>query len=267
MVSAPAFKIIHAQPRIKLSGKQQPIKTHAFSVQVQAKDATKMNQFLRKIYEDEHLYMPYSMKQKFPQAVAQAMLKQNKLIKETWVVVLVGVHRSIMPKLETTLLASMGVISISNTNRTDKTGRWHVIVHESYFKAIIRKRYTVYLKAWFRDLPEDQLDSIPAGFPIPHIYQKHGYDDDDDSSSGHASYMSSCAQSYGSFEDNIGDDHQYFNPPGPHRSYAAALGGIPAPPIAVPEVHVCTRCPQGLTPETNLEVKEYHTVIAGTGQS
>jgi hypothetical protein len=34
---APAFKIIHAQPRIKLSEKQQPIKTHAFSVQVQAK--------------------------------------------------------------------------------------------------------------------------------------------------------------------------------------------------------------------------------------
>ncbi len=59
---APPFQLIHAQPRIKLAGKKNPIKTHAFVVQVLTENAATMNKFLQKIFEDEHLYMPYSMK-------------------------------------------------------------------------------------------------------------------------------------------------------------------------------------------------------------
>jgi hypothetical protein len=61
---APQFKLIHAQPKIKVAGKQQLLKTHAFSVQVLAQDSSKMNQFLRKIYDKEHLFMPYSTSQR-----------------------------------------------------------------------------------------------------------------------------------------------------------------------------------------------------------
>jgi hypothetical protein len=93
---APAFKLIHAQPKMKLSGKQKLLKTHAFSVQVKAQDASKMNQFLRNIYKDEHLYMPYTMKRKFPQAVAKAIMQQNKTIKDTWLIILAGVTPSIV---------------------------------------------------------------------------------------------------------------------------------------------------------------------------
>jgi hypothetical protein len=59
-----------------------------------------MNQFLGKVYADEHVFVPYSMKKKFPQAVARAIQKQNKCIKETWVVILIRITREMMPQLE-----------------------------------------------------------------------------------------------------------------------------------------------------------------------
>jgi hypothetical protein len=90
-------------------------------VQVQAKDAPKMNQFLHKVYADKHLFVPYSIKKKFPQAVALAIQKQNKCIKETWVVVLIRITRKMMPQLEL-ITETNGVVGISDTNRTDKNG-------------------------------------------------------------------------------------------------------------------------------------------------
>jgi hypothetical protein len=119
-----------------------------------------MNQFLRKIYELEHLFMPYTMKKKFPQAVARAILKQNKMIKDIWVVVLVGITRAMMPELEP-LIKRPGVIGISDTNRTDKTGRWHVLVTEEAFKTI-RKTFTAKIASWANALPESLLSKIPV---------------------------------------------------------------------------------------------------------
>jgi hypothetical protein len=185
---APEFKLIHSQPKIKLAGRQQPLKTHSFSIQVLAKDSTQMNQFLRKIYEGAHLFMPYTMKKKFPQAVAHAIQKQNKLIKDTWVVVLLGITPSMMPELEP-LITRPGVIGISDTNRMDKTGRWNVLVTEAAFKSL-RKTLTAKILDWVSALPDTILDETPSEYPLPQVYQKNGYEGDDDSSSGQASYMS-----------------------------------------------------------------------------
>jgi hypothetical protein len=228
---APPFKLIHSQSKVKVAGKPQPLKTHAFSVQVLHSDLAKMNQFLQKINKDEHIFMPYSMKKKFPQAVARAILKQNKLIKDTWVVVLIGIIREMMSYLEA-VITRQGVIGISDTNQTDKTGRWHVLVNESFFKSI-RKSITKRILDWVADLPADILDNIPLKFPEPKVYQKNGYEGNGDLSSGQASYMSSCAQSYGSFDDNVADE-QYFNPPG--RSYASALTGTTTAPIVTKHI-------------------------------
>ena len=151
---APPFQLIHAQPRIKLTGKKNHIKTHAFSVQVLTENAATMNKFLQKIFEDEHLYMPYSMKKQFPKAVANASMQQNQLLKSTWVIVIVGIPRNVMPHLENDILESSGVTGISDTNRTDKSGRWNILVKEFEFKSI-RKRLSTQIQAWVRELPHE----------------------------------------------------------------------------------------------------------------
>jgi hypothetical protein len=232
---APQFQLIHGQPRIKLAGKKNPVKTHAFSVQVLTKNASMMNKFLQKIYEDDHFYVPYSMKKQFPKAVATAILQQNKLLKDTWVIVVVGIHRAVMSHIENDILESSGVTAISDTNRTDKSGKWNIIVKESEFKTI-RKRLAANVHTWVLALPVEVQANTPDSFPPPKVHQKNGYDDEDDdeSSYGQASYMSSCAQSYASFDDND-DDEQFLSPPGTKYtssglSYASALAGYQAPP-------------------------------------
>jgi hypothetical protein len=260
-IHAPRFKLIQAQPKIKLVGKKQPLKTHAFLVQVLAPDASKMNAFLRKIYADEPLYIPYSMKKKFPDAVAKAILKHNQLLKNTWVIVLTGVHREIMPAIEKTILSLPGVNGISETNRTDKTGRWNVLVQEQAFKAT-RKSLSSNLKAWVNDIPDLQPENIPPGFSAPQVYQKNPYDHDDDSSSGQATYMSSCAQSYASYDTTTDDDY-YIQTPVNNRSYAAALSGSRNIPPTMTEVHVPSRGARSVPATATPDTQEYHTVIAG----
>jgi hypothetical protein len=225
---APLFQLIHAQPKIKLPGQQTPIKTHAFTVQVQSKDTSTMGKFLRTIYASEHHYVPYSMKKKFPKAVATAILQQNKLIKDTWVIVLIGIPRSYMAQVKHKIMAAPGVNGISETNRTDRTGRWHILVTESSFKAN-RKFLTANIKQWVRDVPVEAQEPVDHSFPSPQVYQRYQYEHDDDSSSGQASYMSSCAQSYGSF-DATSADEQFFSPPGQQQSYACpGRNGQPSP--------------------------------------
>ena len=248
---APAFQLIDAQPKVKLQGHNSPLKTHAFSVQVLAQDATKMNNFLRTVYADENLYVPYSMKKKYPQAVAKAILQQNRIIHNTWVVAIVGINREIMPALEDSLRLP-GVLGISDTNRTDKTGRWHVLVEEKQFKTI-RKTYDKELSKWILCLPDGLLSTIPSDFPEPAVHQKHAYSsDDEDSNSGLASYMSSCAQSYGSFGDTDEADVQYFQPPGQSHasSYADVLTGRSSSP------------PRGPSLPTTVDVQAYTSEIA-----
>jgi hypothetical protein len=188
-----------------------------------------MNRFLQAIYSKDHHYMPYTMKKNFPKAVAAAILAQNKLIKNTWVIVLVGIHRNVMPKIENNhIRASPGVTGISETNRTDQNGRWNILVHKNNFKSI-RKLLTKNIQDWVSNVTPAIQATIPDTFPAPKVYQKNSYnDDDDDSSFGQASYMSSCAQSYASFDNDM--DEQFFNPPGKYNSYASALSStIPTP--------------------------------------
>jgi hypothetical protein len=79
------------------------------------------------------------------------------------------------------------------------------------------------LQTWISTYPVTLYNTTPEHFPPAQVSQK--YAGDDDHNSGHASYMSSCAQSYGSFEDTYTTDEAFFNPPGNSNasSYADAV--------------------------------------------
>jgi hypothetical protein len=206
------------------------------------------------------------MKKKFPDTVARAILKQNKYIKETWVIVLVGITRAMMTELEI-LIARPGVVGISDTNGTDCHGRWHILVKESEFKTI-RKTLTLKIRSWVQALPKNVLD-VPSNYSTPQVYQRNGYAGDDDSSSGQDSYMSSCAQSYGSFDNTIAEE-EYLSSPG--RTYASALTGhsqsTPAVTAHIHEVIVPKATPNEIRANATIaslqaEVKSLQTLLLG----
>ena len=82
-----------------------------------------MSKFLRSIYDQEPLFMPYSMKKKLPKVVAQAIIKQNQLIADLFVVIIIGVSREVMKELKDTLRTDVaGFVGVSNTKHTKTTG-------------------------------------------------------------------------------------------------------------------------------------------------
>jgi hypothetical protein len=253
---APPFQLIHSQPRVKFSGKTKSFKTHAYSIQVLAKDATSMNHFLQAIYEKEPLFMPYSMKRKFPQAVAKAILQQNQLMSDTFVVVITGISRDAMTSLKPTIMELPGTIAVSDTHKTDTSGRWYILVHEKSFRAV-RKTISKSILSWFRALPSILREPVPPGFTEPQVHKKY-FDTDDDSSSGQASYMSTCAQSYGSLDDDD-IDVQYSSPPneGSSMSYAAAVKRKTTPKASHSSDDTATTHPE------TVDVQNYRSVIAG----
>jgi hypothetical protein len=166
---------------------------------------------MRSIYGNEHLYMPYNMKAQSPKAVAQAIVKQNQLITERYVIVLVGVSQDITNELKNKILQeTIGATAISNTNRTDKMGRWYIIIKEKLFIKR-RKHISANLHQWIQEYPAILHETKPDNFPPPQVNQK--YVDDDDDSSGHTSYMLGCTQTYGTMNNTDKADKAYFYPP------------------------------------------------------
>ena len=99
---------------------------------------------------------------------------------------------------------TQGLIGISDTNRTDTTGRWLLLVKANTFHKT-RKHIAANLQAWIHHYPPEIHEMTPDTFPSPQVSMKFT-DKDDDDSSGHASYMSSSVMSYGSFDETDSAD-------------------------------------------------------------
>jgi hypothetical protein len=136
-----------------------------------------MGQYLRKLYADEPLFIPYSTKKKQPEIVASAIIKQNKTMSDTYVIVVVGINQEVMEAIEPEFGNVNGVLECCETHKTDQIGRWHIIVQSKKFKTA-RKTIASLLKTWIRDLPTRLRESIPEHFSIPQVNQKFGDDDE-----------------------------------------------------------------------------------------
>jgi hypothetical protein len=82
---------------------------------------------------DEPLFIPYSTKKKHPEIVARAIIGQNKTMAETYIIVIVGINRKVMEILGDQFQTINGITKIPETNKTDKHGRWHVMVKKNTF--------------------------------------------------------------------------------------------------------------------------------------
>lgn len=137
-----------------------------------------MSHYLRKLYADEPLFIPYSTKKKHPEIVAKVIMRQNKNMAETYVIVIVGLNREVMEAVGEHLKEVPGFHKISNTNKTDTHGRWYIMVKQSKFKEV-RKMLNTNFKAWLEADPDRLKDTIPAHFPSPQVNQKHMDNDND----------------------------------------------------------------------------------------
>jgi hypothetical protein len=164
------------------------------------------------------------MKKRLSKVVTKAILKQNQLIADLFVVIIIGVSRTVMQELKVSLQKDVaGFVGVSDTQYTDTTGRWRILVKARTFHKT-RKYIATNLQVWLDSYPDHIHDTTPTNYPKPQVNQRYT-DDDGDNSSGQASYMSSCAQSYGSFDDGKEIDEAFYVPPeaNTHFLYADAV--------------------------------------------
>lgn len=171
--------------------------------------------------------MPYSMKRKFPQAVAKAILQQNHLTSDTYVIVIVGITCDVMTLVKPTILELQGTTAVSNTSHTNTTDCRHILVHDKSFHTV-RKTLLKSLAPWVHALPTILVTPPPLMASLLHRLTRNY-------SSRQMTMMPTFEQSYGSFDKHDDTDEIFYHPP-TNRSFtaytAAAKHAMPKDPAS-----------------------------------
>jgi hypothetical protein len=128
----------------------------------------------------------------------------NQYLNTIRVIPVVGITRVMMKELAETLSVLDGVFDVIPAKTTDKDGRWNIITDSNHFYTTL-KVIRDNLPKWIRTL--HTTEEPPAGFPIIRVTAKVTDDNDDESSDGEQSYLSTSALSYGSFQSTGSEDN------------------------------------------------------------
>ena len=208
----PPYKLVHSSPNTKVKGDK--INAQAYSVQVESKNAAKMDKALKAVHKDNAKYVQYKMKGKIQASYARAIQEQARFVKSIAVVSMYGITEDMMFYLQAHLLEIEGVQEYLPTKATETKGKWNLIVARNKANDI-KKILGTTLPKMVADLVDEESRRVPDGFPDPKVTPANEDGWNDAVSDGQNSYMSLCAQSYNSFEgdDTIDiDDTQYKTP-------------------------------------------------------
>jgi hypothetical protein len=212
MKDVPPYKLIHSSPHTKWKGEK--INAQAYSIQVESKNAAKMDKALKTIYKDDAKYVQYKMKGKMQTAYARAIQEQARFVKSISIVSMFGITEDMMFYLQAHLLEIDGVQEYLPTKATETKGKWNLIVTRNKANDI-KKSLGIKLPTMVINLVDEEARRVPDGFPEPKVTPANDDEWNDSHSDGQNSYMSICAQSYNSFEGDETidiDENQYVTP-------------------------------------------------------
>jgi hypothetical protein len=205
-IKIPKFRMVFSSPKIR-NDKNQTISTKAYAVEVKHEDAMLMLQTLKSLLRDTPVFVPFSMRNKFPDGFAKAIKYQTQMLTSTMVIVLQYLHPDMMFHIDELIKAINGVIDIMPDKNVLITGKYRVQVSEDKFKTA-RDLLIRFLPAWCEEhIPVDAYPN-PNPFPeTPKVQPIHN----DGFSSGENSWMSMSNASFLSMDlTNVADD-DYFS--------------------------------------------------------
>jgi hypothetical protein len=205
-VKIPMFRMAFVSPTTNKDG--NTVSTKAYAVEVLAEDSVQMLMVLKALLEAEKTtFVPYSMRNKYPEAYVQAIKYQTSNINKTRVVVLENISTDTMFYIGPHICALPGVIDLIADSRVDENGRHTVLVEATAFKKI-RNDITQKLEGWIAThVSSDALpkaEQFAGSARVKPIY-------DDGMSSGANSWMSTSNASFLSMDLTAVQDHQFFN--------------------------------------------------------
>ena len=206
-IKIPQFRMVFSSPRIR-NDKNQVISTKAYAIEVKQNDSTLMLQILKSLIRDKPVFVPFSMRNKYPEGFTQAVKYQTQLLTSYMVIVLQYIHPDMMFHIDEFIKSIDGVIEIMPDKNVINSGKYRVQVSQDKFKTA-RESLINYLPKWCEEyIPIDAYPN-PNPYPdSPKVQPIHN----DGFSSGENSWMSMSNTSFLSMDlSNVADDDYFSN--------------------------------------------------------
>lgn len=215
------FKLV-AQ-RFKIRHNNTSCNADAYGVQCLRIDALAVDTLLKEVHRETKTYVNNKLRKESPKAFMNALRLQNKYITTVKTVILAGITQKTMTKLRPLLLAEPKIQYVAATRKLETIGRWDILTSETNQAYVIQK-IEENLETWLQNIPDDP--DRPIDFPDPGITQKTGYNNNNDNSSqGDMSYLSSSAGSYDSIMDKD-ESVEYNEAPQQRTRNAVSVSGF-----------------------------------------
>ena len=205
-LTIPQFRMVFASIRAE-STTGQKVATKAYSIEVCNVHSLIMMQTLKSyLKETPELFVPYSMRRKFPDGFAKAVRYQTHQLASNMTVVLENISEDMMFYLKSHLQAIPGVTDIIPAFDVAVTGKHRMLVDKTEF-ARIRATVTKSLPVWCDNHISADALPTPGQFLGPArvrpIYN-------DGMSSGDNSWMSASNASFMSMDFSTAQEEDYF---------------------------------------------------------
>ena len=204
-VKIPQFKMIFSSPTIT-TNQQRRVSTKAYAIEVRQEDQLQMIQILKTLLRETATFVPYSMRYKYPEGYAKALLYQTHQLTNNRTIVLQHISEAAMYYLEDRIKAITGVKDMLPAKDVTTSGRHNILVDKQEFQKI-RSHLMIEIAKWHDNFVEPDAKP-PEGFFAGPPRVKPIIDDG--LSSGENSWMSMSNASFLSMDLSMVQNNDYF---------------------------------------------------------
>ena len=141
----PKFAVVFSSPKVQR--RNSWLKTKAYSIEVERQNSLEMQKLLKIAYKDSHEFVPFQMKTKYPDAYANRLLQQTKLISETKIIYLNNIGSEAMFYLTELIKAVQGVQTLVPAKTVNEDGAYRVSCHLDNYHSV-RSTLLTNLERW-----------------------------------------------------------------------------------------------------------------------
>jgi hypothetical protein len=200
----PLFRMVFTSPQVKHS--THTVSTKAYAIEVLHEDSVQMLQVLKTLLSSTPVFVPYSLRRKYPEGYEKAIRYQTQMLTTSMVVILQNITSDMMFYLQPRIGQIEGVRELLPSPKCNDSGRYSVLVDKVAF-ATVRATLITALPNWLQtDVPSDALP--PEHYVTGSAQLKPLYDDG--LSSGENSWMTQSNASFMSMELPMGQNDDYF---------------------------------------------------------
>ncbi|KAI2496023.1 hypothetical protein MHU86_18496 [Fragilaria crotonensis] len=203
----PIFRLVFVSPTVNTQDGHM-VSTKAYAIEILTEHSVQMLLVLKTLLgEQKTIFVPYSMKAKFPAAYTQAIKFQTQNMNKTRVVVLQNISVDTMFYIGPYISTINGVLDLLADSKVNENGRHTVLVEHGAFKRI-RNTITQNLDVWIvAHVASDALPIEEQFFGTPRVKPIY----EDGMSSGENSWLSASNASFLSMDLSLVRDHVYFD--------------------------------------------------------